>query len=310
MTLARWHGTPPPGTAERMRIYAREAPALAERAARRALASAGIQASEIRHLIFVTCTGFSAPGPELVLAGALGLPASVERTVVGYMGCHGALNGLRVAQRSIVATGQLALVVCVELSSVHVQPDAERGSLVAASLFGDGAAAAVLGPAEPVGGCGALIDLGSGASLIDHAQRDAMTWTIGDTGFRMHLSPELPRAIGDTLREFVDGFGLGTPDPGALCVHPGGPAILSQVESCLGLARGALVHSRAALREHGNLSSATLLFVLERALPSMREGASGLLLGFGPGLALEGLAFTRTARAAPQIHRFAAAVAQ
>ncbi len=280
---------PPPSTAARMALYARHAPTLAARAARGALAAAALRARDIDHLVLVTCTGLVAPGPDVALVERLGLRRDVERTVIGFMGCHGAFNGLRVA-RAAARDGRRALLVCVELCSLHVQPDGSRDALVSAALFGDGAAAAVIGResrARP-----ALVRLGRGASRIEPDGGDHMAWEIGDHGFRMRLSSYVPRLLAADLASFVTPLAAGG-EVASWCVHPGGPAILAQVEGVLGLRRGGLAASRAALRAHGNLSSATVLFVLARELPRLAEGERGVMLGFGPGLTLEGAAFER-----------------
>jgi len=281
--------TPPPGTARRMELYAEHAPPLAAEAARNALRSASVLPSEIDHVVVVSCTGFVAPGPDVALIELLGLRRNVERTVVGFMGCHAAFNGLRVARAS-ARDGRTVLMVCVELCSLHVQPDASRDALVSASLFGDGAAAIVVGretTARP-----ALLRPGRADTKVEPDGGEHMAWHIGDTGFRMRLSAYVPHLLGTDIGAFVAPLAGGR-DVSSWCVHPGGPAILTRIEAALGLTTGDLAHSRAALRAHGNLSSATILFVLERALEGLAEGEPGVMLGFGPGLTLEGLAFTR-----------------
>ncbi len=289
-------GRPSPSTARRMELYAEHAPPLAAEAARRALRSGAVRAAEIDHVVFVSCTGFVAPGPDVVLMGLLGLRPDVERTLIGFMGCQAAFNGLRIA-RSLSRDGRTVLLVCVELSSLHVQPEATRDALVAASLFGDGAAAVVVGCEHSTRP--ALLRPAHAASLVVPDDGAHMAWQIGDTGFRMSLSSYLPELLGADISAFVAPVIEGR-EIASWCVHPGGPAILARIESALTLAPGDLAASRAALRAHGNLSSATVLFVLERELARLQEGEQGLMLGFGPGLTLEALAFSRgPARVAP-----------
>ena len=289
---------PSPSTGARMQLYAMHAPDLAAVAARRALESAATPPQEIDHIVVVSCTGFVSPGPDVALIASLGLRRDVERTIVGFMGCHGAFNGLRVA-RAAARDGRTTLLVCVELCSLHVQPDGSRDALVSEALFGDGASAVVVGretPERP-----ALVRLGRGASRVAPDGGAHMAWEIGDHGFRMRLSSYVPGLLAADLSDFVAPLAGGR-DVDSWCVHPGGPAILAQVETVLGLAPGGLVASRAALRAHGNLSSATVLFVLERELSRMEAGARGVMLGFGPGLTLEGVAFERGPALAPSPH--------
>jgi predicted naringenin-chalcone synthase len=297
---------PSPSTGDRMALYARHAPDLAERAARRALESARVPAVEIDHVVLVSCTGFVSPGPDIALMERLGMRRDVERTIVGFMGCHAAFNGLRVA-RAAARDGRTVLLVCVELCSLHVQPDGSRDALVSEALFGDGAAAAVVGRESRERP--ALVRLRRGASRVDPDGGEHMAWEIGDHGFRMRLSSYVPGLLGADLPSFVAPL-AGGQDVDSWCVHPGGPAILAQVEDALGLERGGLVASRAALRAHGNLSSATVLYVLERELPRLAEGDRGVMLGFGPGLTLEGAAFTRGPAAVPAVPSPADAAAE
>jgi len=284
-------GTARPGTAARMALYREHAGPLAAEAAVRALAAAGVAAAAVTHLVVVTCTGFHAPGVDVELVGRLGLRAGVDRTVVGFMGCYGAFAGLRVARRAALdGPGAVALVVCVELCSLHLRADASPGSLVAFSLFGDGSAAAVVGAARERGD--ALLDLGPAATRVEPGTDPMMGWAIGDDGFEMSLSSGVPARIGGAIAGFAGGLAR----PGAVdawCVHPGGPAILAAAEEALGLGPAALDDARAVLAAAGNVSSATILFVLERAAARLREGARGVALGFGPGLTLEGFAFER-----------------
>ena len=283
-------GSPSPPTSVRMRAFRELAPPLAAEACRRALASARTAPGEITHLVVVTCTGFFAPGPDADLVGLLGLRADVERTVVGFMGCHAAFNGLRVARQHVESrAGGRALLVCVELCSLHFRPDPSPDNVVASALFADGAAAVVVAAQHD-----ALAHLGPTASLIEEGTRRDMGWEIGDDGFRMTLSSYVPRLVSAPLADFVGPLaGAGT---ASWCIHPGGRAILDHVEDALSLPPDALASSRAVLRDIGNVSSATVLFVLERELLRTREGDRGVMLGFGPGLTLEGAAFARGPR--------------
>lgn len=281
-----------PSTRARMDRYATEAGPLAIVAARRAIAAAGIEADVITHLITCSCTGFVNPGVDLDLVTALGLAPSTARTHVGFMGCHGAFNALRVAEAFVAARpDSLPLVVCVELCSLHFQYGARSDVVVANSIFADGAAAVVGGHASALRrprGPAWLLDRQWSRILPD--SRDEMGWVIGDHGFEMSLSASVPGTIGRHLPEAVTSglaeAGLAVTDIRSWAVHPGGPRVLTAVEEALGLPANTLAASREMLAEHGNMSSATILFILERL---GRGGGSGpcVAMAFGPGLTAE-----------------------
>jgi len=287
-------------TAQRMLVFAQEAPRLAERAAVAALDTAGVSAGEITDLIVVTCTGFAAPGIDVDLVNALGLRPSVRRLQVGFMGCFGAITGLRAAAGACSADPHgVALVVCVELCTLHLRNDTTRENLVATALFGDGAAAAVVAgrdaPTRTTGfaaGRSCRIGLGT-PGLLPH-RRDAMTWTITDAGFAMTLSRDVPVAIRDEIAQMASAAGI-DPAHSLFAIHPGGTAILDAVDAGLGLGgeRG-LRHSWSTLADPGNVSSGTALFVLSRLLAEEAQRADAAappieLLAFGPGLTVEHL---------------------
>lgn len=283
-----------PGTGERMRRYAREAPPLALRAVQAALAQAQLSPERITHLITVSCSGFAAPGVDLALMAALPMDAGLARTHVGFMGCHGALNGLRVAAGFTAAEPEACVLLCaVELCSLHLQYgwDAER--IVANALFADGAAALVATGETRPEAPPATAPLGrwlASGSLVVPGSADAMSWEIGDHGFAMGLSPQVPDLISQHLRPWLEGWlaahQLTFAAIGSWAVHPGGPRILSAVTKGLGLDPRLIEPSRSVLRDYGNMSSPTLLFILERL---RRSGAPGpcLAMAFGPGLCIE-----------------------
>ena len=283
-----------PTTQQRMERYAREAAPLALAAARQALAEAGVPASRITHLITVSCTGFAAPGVDIALIKTLHLPFTVGRTHVGFMGCHGALNGLRVALSVVNADPTARVLLCaVELCSLHFQYGWDPQKAVANALFGDGAAALVAASAERTSQ-DAWRMVTSGACLFPDSE-DAMTWRIGDHGFEMTLSPRVPSLIaehvGPWLGSWLTGQSLTVPQIRSWAIHPGGPRILSAVADCLHLPDSAIAASNEVLAEHGNMSSPTTLFILDRL---RRDGAPRpcVALGFGPGLAIEAALFT------------------
>jgi predicted naringenin-chalcone synthase len=289
------YGTARPGAKRRMEVYQREAPRLAASACERALKSADVAADEITHLVVVTCTGTFTPGPDAELVARLALRPDVERTLVGFMGCSGAFHGLRVAWRAALEPGARVLLVCVELCSVHRREEADVGSLVAQSIFADGAAAVVLGAPGARGA--PLLELGPARTHLEPGTRGVLTWELQDDGFAVHLAPELPMIIGRNVARFVAPLLDGVDPTSALAwlVHPGGAAILRAVERALGLGRRDLASAWSVLRRLGNTSSSAILYVLEEALPDLSPGGEGLMLGFGPGLTFEALRFRRGA---------------
>lgn len=318
-----------PTTADRMAIYAREAPALGVDAARQALeryaagSSATVQdvADSITHLVVVSCTGFFAPGLDFVIAQQLGLSSTISRTLIGFMGCSAAFNGLRTAQQIVRSEPDArVLVVCVELCSLHIQQDTSPAHLIAMSLFADGAAACLVGKAAP--GDRDVFHLEAFHSEIQPDTESEMVWEIGDRGFILHLSPQIPEHVAlaapATLAHLFPGQ-----TPSFWAIHPGGRAIVDRLQKVFGLAPEQVAASREVLRRYGNLSSATILFVLDElrermdkeatevlspavtplpppaasagigangaslTVPSGNGAVSGVAMAFGPGLVIE-----------------------
>jgi predicted naringenin-chalcone synthase len=281
-----YHGRNP-STAERMAVYAEEAPTLALSAieALRGKAELG----GITHLVVASCTGFVAPGIDQIIARALGLPGDVERTLVGFMGCYAAVSALRTAYHIVRSEPEArVLAVTVELSTLHLQFDQTLEPLLAMLQFGDGAAA-MLVTGEPGG---FAIERPFAATLPDSG--DLIRWNVGDNGFVMQLSGEVPGRIAEALRE--PGFRAELLDEAggsdAWAVHAGGRSVLDAVETGLGLPPEALAASRDVLARFGNMSSSTLPFVLAELL-DQPEHRRGVALAFGPGLAAEGFRFRR-----------------
>jgi predicted naringenin-chalcone synthase len=284
-----------PTTAARMARYAIEAPALAEIAARRALDNAHLKSDSITHLMTVSCTGFFAPGLDAALIERLHLSPAVRRLHIGFMGCHGAFNALAAARDAVLADRNAKVLVCsVELCSLHLAYDFDPGQLIANGLFGDGAAAVVVGGRRR-GDSSAWI-LRDCASRLLPDSGDAMTWRIGDHGFQMTLSPGVPNVIRRHVREWIEPWlarhDLTLADISNWAIHPGGPKILSAAAEALGLPETATRYSRAILREHGNLSSASVLFILQR-IGSDDGAGKCLAIGLGPGLMAEGMMLER-----------------
>lgn len=281
--------SPNPSTAERMRRYQPAALDLALRASRLALADAGVDGKAITHLITVSCTGFGAPGFDLALLASLPLSSGVARTHVGFMGCHGALNGLRVARAFVEADPQACVLLCaVEVCSLHLQEGWNPEHIVANALFADGAGAVVAVSGEP-STAGTLQLIASSSTVLPDSAA-LMGWIIEDHGFAMALSAKVPSLIAAQLRPWLDRWlahqGLELEGIGQWAVHPGGPRILAAVLESAALDPARIDVSTAVLRQFGNMSSATILFILERLRSSASDGPC-LALGFGPGLTVE-----------------------
>ena len=280
-----------PGTAHRMQVFEEEIVALACPAIETALARQTLfERQDITHLIGVTCTGFFAPGPDQRLVEALGLRRAVHRWQIGFMGCQAALQGLQAADAICRADPRaVVLLVCAELCTLHFQRQPSEENLVANSLFADGAAAVILSNA--VGKTAApLCAIQCFSSYLAPATHEMISWRISDRGFQMGLDMAVPRALGTLLPDFIESF-LPTAKRTkihAWAIHPGGRAVLDTVQRVLGLEHRHLSASRAVLREYGNMSSPTVLFVLDRLLTEQPQ-TEGVALSFGPGLSIEGM---------------------
>jgi predicted naringenin-chalcone synthase len=277
-----------PSTAVRMRVYEREAPRLAEQAV------GGLRleddAPRITHLIVASCTGFLAPGLDQLLAKRLGLRTDLQRTMVGFMGCSAAIPALRIAQATVLADPEArVLVVNLELCTLHLQETEDVQTALSFMLFGDGCAAALV-TADPHG-----LALGDFKTVLIPDSEEMITWHVGDQGFVMYLSGQVPAKITNILREDLGGLlrGEGTQAIDLWAVHGGGRTVLDAVENGFRLAPACLANSRDVLRDHGNMSSATIMFALARMLRSGVGEKRGLALAFGPGMVAESFRFTR-----------------
>jgi alkylresorcinol/alkylpyrone synthase len=280
----------PRTTADRMRVFVPAARRLGADAARRALERAGPDAAtEVGDLLAVSCTGYSGPGLDIHLADDLGLDERVQRLSVGHMGCYAALPALRTAAALADASGRRALVTCVELCTLHLQPLRTREDAVYLALFGDGAGAALVGP----GGDGPAV-VGSATVTVPRSE-ERMGWLIEDHGFQMWLSPRVPalveRSVGGLVDDLLGPHGLVPDDIAHWAVHPGGPEILDRTQRRLRLGDAQLARSREVLADGGNRSSATVLFILEQLLGNgeVEPGQWIVALAFGTGLTLEAL---------------------
>ena len=279
-------GMPP--TSARMRRYAKEAPELALGAIERLREQVSLDG--ITHLVVASCTGFVAPGIDQIIARRLGLD-NVERTLVGFMGCYAAVCALRTAHHIARSQpGARVLAVTIELCTIHLQETQALEQLLAMLQFSDGAGAALV-TSEPGG-----FEMSHLFSLALEDSAELIQWNIGDTGFEMTLSGEVPGRIQHALEKeevrsvLYNGWGAYEIDSWA--VHAGGRSILDAVERGLELPQGGLFASRDILARYGNMSSSTLMFVLSELIgrPDVRKGVA---LAFGPGLAAEGFHFER-----------------
>ncbi|GGG27451.1 type III polyketide synthase [Hymenobacter glacieicola] len=290
---------PFPSVGQRMAEYRRHALPLSVQAAQDCLSQVPeVAVGSITHLITVSCTGMYAPGLDIELVAALQLPSHVQRTCVNFMGCYAAVNALKLADAFCRANPVArVLVVCTELCTLHFQKSTEEDHLVSNALFGDGSAA-VLVQAQPrvVGPSLALTAFHCGLEPDGHAD---MAWHINDFGFEMTLSSYVPRMIKQGIGRLTAGLLADLPvqlaDIRAFAIHPGGRKILESIEQALGLTADDNRFAYQVLRDYGNMSSATVLFVMRellRALTPADTGAPVLSFAFGPGLTLEAMLLT------------------
>jgi len=292
------------GTAARMQRFLTEALPLGKEAIAGALDTAGLAASDVGLLTVVSCTGYVTPGLDILLARDLGMSPDVQRLHVGHMGCYAALPGLGATADFVTARGKPAVMVCLELPSLHVQPatDTARSGrptsedlqqMVAHALFSDAAAAVVLEPGPGGAGGGSGPD-GPGLEVVDVLARtdvataDHMTWDVTDLGFKMGLSPAVPDVLARHARPVVEELlgrhGLVVGDVDGWAIHPGGRRIVEVVGDALELSAELLAPSYDVLRDVGNCSSATVLLVLQQV--QVRPGGLVVMMAFGPGLTL------------------------
>ena len=277
---------PFPDTSSRMDVFKRTAPILAIEAIKNCLAKSDVEAGQITHLVLISCTGMYAPGVEMDIINNLGLPNTVERYAIHFMGCYAAFNGIKLADR-ICKSDQSAnvLVVGVELCTIHFQKEYNEDNILANALFGDGAAAV-------------LIQAGDGGMQIEKYQSNIisdgagdMAWSIGNFGFQMKLSKYVPSLLEKGIKRFAEGleqkFSLS--EINHFAIHPGGKQILSKIEAAFGINERQNSHAHEVLKNFGNMSSVTILYVLESVLNDSSIKGKVLAMGFGPGLTLESL---------------------
>jgi predicted naringenin-chalcone synthase len=247
---------------------------------------------DITHLVTVSCTGFFNPGPDYAIIEGLNLNKNVQRYNIGFMGCHAAFPALRLANSICRAEpGATVLVVSVELCTLHIQLKDDLDSILGGALFADGGAGAIISAKKPASGqC--VLELRNFESTLIPDSCNEMAWMIGDTGFEMTLSQYIPKIIQSNIRDIIEPIlerqDTTIADIDHWAVHPGGKAILDRIEESLGI-EGKCEISRAILRQFGNMSSATILFVLKQLLENTNtdRNESVLAVAFGPGLTIE-----------------------
>jgi predicted naringenin-chalcone synthase len=293
-----------PSTKVRNDIFGREATKLFVESARAALdACPGIDASDITHLVTVSCTGFFNPGPDYKIVRALGLNPAVQRYHLGFMGCYAAFPALRAAKSFCEADPDaVVLVVCAELCSLHVRTSNDPDTIMGSALFADGAAAAVISARDIPDGS-PLLRLDHFETVLTPVGEESMAWNIGDEGFEMVLGNYVPHIIDDHIIGALEPLlsrdeslrGLPYRDITHWAIHPGGRSILDKVQSRLELTDEQLVPARETLRNFGNMSSATVLFVLKHiaGLPPQDGDERICSMAFGPGLTVETAMFTK-----------------
>lgn len=280
-----------PTMTERNQLYKREAPLLAREAAHKAINAWGGDPASLTHIISVSCTGAVIPGIEFKLIHALGLKRTIYRLGINFMGCFGAFKGLQVANAFAQADPKnRILVVCTELCSLHFQTDPTSDNMLASSIFGDGAAAVIVG-STPHANEKPLWELIKHASFGLENSLDQMAWEASDHGYLIKLSGFVPLTLAKHIQSFATPLveSLTTADLCDWAIHPGGKAILQVIEKKLHLDSSQTRSSWKTLAENGNMSSATFLFVLENLMHQSEQKTWTVGLGFGPGLSMEGI---------------------
>jgi alpha-pyrone synthase len=276
-----------PNTARRMQAFERFAPQLAACALNK-LALSSEERKSVTHVIVTSCTGLYAPGLDFDIVDHLGLNPSVERTMIGFMGCYAAINALKSAHHIVRSEpDSVVLILNLELCTLHLQETQNLEQMLSFLLFADGCAACIVS-AQPHG-----LGIGSFLALRIPETSHLITWRIRELGFDMYLSGKVPTEISRAMKE-IDRHITRGEDPlnfDLWAVHPGGRTILDAVEKGLGLREEALVHSRDILARFGNMSSATVMFVLENVLRNAEPGQRGCAMSFGPGVTAETMLF-------------------
>ena len=280
---------PFPSLEQRMQWFCKFAPAISVAAITDCL-NGSIPAKEITHLITVSCTGMSAPGLDLQVMELLGLPKNIYRSSVNFMGCYAAIHALKIAD-AICGREKDAkvMIVCTELCTLHFQRETTTDSIASSLLFGDGSAAVLVTHDDHEGKGLQLHHFYS--EVIIKGKKD-MAWELSSTGFQMTLSGYIPELIEEDFNPLMtrslEKAGMKKEDISHWCIHPGGRRILDAIHKSLQLKNGELDHCYNVLREFGNMSSATILFVLKKIMEnSIHTDKKIFAAAFGPGLTME-----------------------
>lgn len=281
-----------PGTKTRNDTYIKKGRELYVDIAQKLMNTSDFDSGDITHLITVSCTGFYAPGPDYDIIKSLGLDNTIERYHLGFMGCYAVLPALKLARQICSANADATvMIVSVELCTLHFQAQPVVDDLISASVFADGAAGALVSSRKPT--IKPYYSIDSFSSAITKKGKEDMAWSIGDHGFNMTLSSYVPELLSDGLNPYLDPifekYGISLSDIDLWGIHPGGRAILDKVEQTLELPENSLSSSRRVLSDFGNMSSATILFVLKHLLNEASGPGSQrtLAMAFGPGLTIE-----------------------
>jgi predicted naringenin-chalcone synthase len=283
-----------PSTKHRNELYIREAKKLYIDIARSTIDNCrNIDYTDITHVITVSCTGFFAPGPDYYIVKELNLSPNTHRFHLGFMGCYATFPALKMA-KSICESDPNAnvLIVSLELCTLHLQFREESDFLISASLFADGGGGMIVSARIPESSSG-IFEMNDFTTSVAPSGEEDMAWTIGNNGFDMKLSTYVPKIIGENIISIVEPFfnvnKMDKNDIDYWAIHPGGRAIVDNVQKSLNLTEEQTVASREVLRDFGNMSSATIIFVLKNLLikPSVRENEKVYAMAFGPGLTIE-----------------------
>lgn len=288
---------PFPDTKKRMGFYREQAIKIALQAAQNCLAAFDASfTGKISHLITVSCTGMYAPGIDIDLIESLGLNRNTERTCINFMGCYGSINALKIADAICRANPEAkVLVVSVELCTLHFQKENTLENWIANSLFADGAAAVIVENTDKRSIAQPYYSLESFYAEYIYEAKNEMNWLIGNFGYEMILTSKVSKQIQKHIRPLADQVlqkaGLSLEDVGQFAIHPGGKKILDAAEAGLGICACKNSMAHQVLAEYGNMSSATILFVLQKILVEKMDQPTQNILGFafGPGLTVESL---------------------
>jgi len=277
-----------PTTAERMRAFDAHAPDLAVATVERL--NLGADRDSITHILITCCTGFSAPGLDFQLIERCGLPSSAERVIIGFMGCHAAINALKLARHIVRSEpDSRVLVLNLELCTLHLRETSDLEEMLSFLLFADGCAACLV-TSEPLG-----LAIDAFRAVLVPKTKELITWHIRDCGFEMMLSTRVPGAIRRALSSGVDEIlsGRSPSEIDLWAIHPGGTSVIDAVQRAFEVDPDALLASREVLRSFGNMSSATVMFVLQAMMRSARSEATGCAMSFGPGMVAETMMFRK-----------------